>query len=404
MTDVVGVVFEPGGKVYYFDPGNMSLGKGEQVVVQTAQGNEMGQVVQPPHEVSSEEIHAPLKRVVRPADAEDLRIAAENERLKESFLQTCRELIEKHGLDMKLIDAEIAFEGGKVTFHFYADERVDFRALVAELARTLKRRIELRQIGAREEARLIGGMGPCGRKLCCCSFGVSQDPVSIRMAKEQQLPLNPSKISGLCGRLMCCLKYEQDQYVEFRKTAPRCGTRVETSAGPGTVVAHKVPKAAVAVRFEDGETADFPVVTCNCGDKPCLVVERCVAEEGPWPAEGEEALTDEGSSSGACDQPLWEQDPEARRDDLGNLEDGPADGVTDTEDEEHGKLASAEDKTHGRSAAAGPEGEGDGEKREKQAQNPDEQGGAAQSEGRNRRGRGGRSRRRRKPRPPRPKE
>ena len=399
MTDVVGVVFEPGGKVYYFDPGNMSLGKGEQVVVQTAQGNEMGQVVQPPHEVSPEEIQAPLKRVVRPADAEDLRIVAENERLKESFLQTCRELIDKHGLDMKLVDAEIAFEGGKVTFHFYADERVDFRALVAELARTLKRRIELRQIGAREEARLIGGMGPCGRKLCCCSFGVSQDPVSIRMAKEQQLPLNPTKISGLCGRLMCCLKYEQDQYVEFRKTAPRCGTRVETSAGPGTVVAHKVPKAAVAVRFEDGETVDFPVVTCNCGDKPCLVVERCQAEEGPYPDPDEDELGGEGASAG-CDQPLWQQDPEARRNDLGNLEDGPADGVTDTEDEEHGRLASAEDKTQGR-GAKGPEGEGNGQTREKQAQDPGKQGGSAQDEGRGRRGRGGRSRRRRKPRSPR---
>ncbi|HZJ03517.1 MAG TPA: hypothetical protein VFE20_07595, partial [Thermoleophilia bacterium] len=178
----------------------------------------------------------------------------------------------------------------------------------------------------------------------------------------------------------CCLKYEQDQYVEFRKTAPRCGTRVETSAGLGTVVAHKVPKAAVAVRFEDGETVDFPVVTCNCGDKPCLVVERCEVEEGPWPSEGEEALTGEGPSSDPCDQPLWQRDPDARRDDLGNLEDGPADGVTDTEDEEHGKLAS----TEGKSRPASPSS---------QAANSSDEG----ADSRSQRGRG-RSRRRRKSR------
>ncbi|GAB4242411.1 MAG: hypothetical protein Kow00129_00880 [Thermoleophilia bacterium] len=319
MTDVVGVAFNKGGKVYYFDPADLHLTKGDQVVVQTMRGTEVGEVVDPPHEVPDEEIPAPLKRVVRVAGEEDLRVLEENAAFKHSALRTCRELIEKHGLDMKLVDAEVAFGGGKITFSFFAEERVDFRALVAELARALKMRIELRQIGAREEAKLIGGLGPCGRNLCCRSFQVSQDPVSIRMAKEQQLPLTPSKISGLCGRLMCCLKYEQDQYVGFRKEVPGCGSLVETSAGEGKIVAHKVPKDAVTVRFEDGSERDFPIVNCNCGEEPCRVVERCAREEDEALVA---ALEDGSAEQDFSDQDSGEQDL-AERD---AASEGPRDG------------------------------------------------------------------------------
>lgn len=269
MPGVVGVVFHSGGKLYYFDPGDLELLRGEQVVVQTVGGTEIGEVVDPPHEVAEEDILAPLKRVVRKASARDLEMVAGNEALRSEAMATCRELIRKHGLPMKLVDAEIVFGGGKILFSFYSEERVDFRALVADLARALKMRIELRQIGAREEARMIGGLGPCGRHLCCREFNVGQDPVSIRMAKEQSLPLNPMKISGLCGRLMCCLKYEQDQYVCFRKAAPKCGTRVGTPEGEATVVGYKVPKEALTVRYEDGSLADLPINDCSCGGKPC---------------------------------------------------------------------------------------------------------------------------------------
>jgi cell fate regulator YaaT (PSP1 superfamily) len=269
VPDVVGVVFQNGGKVYYFDPGPLPLVKGEQVVVQTMRGTEIGEVVDPAHEVPEQEVVAPLKRVVRRATPQDIETVASNEDLRREALRVSRELIAQHKLDMKLVDAEIMFGGGKIVISFYAEERVDFRALVADLARVLKMRIELRQIGAREEARMVGGLGPCGRHLCCRSFNVGQDPVSIRMAKEQNLPLNPMKISGLCGRLMCCLKYEQEQYVCFRKTAPKCGTVVETEKGQATVVAYKVPKEALTVRYADGTYADVPLNSCSCGGHPC---------------------------------------------------------------------------------------------------------------------------------------
>lgn len=269
MADVVGVVFQKGGRVYYFDPDSVQLVRGDQVVVQTMRGTEVGEVVDPPHEIPDEELPAPLKRVVRRANDKDLDLIAANTALREKAIATCRELIAKHGLEMKLVDAEIAFGGGKITFSFFSEERVDFRALVADLAKALKMRIELRQIGAREEARLLGGLGPCGRHLCCTLFPGDQEPVSIRMAKEQNLPLNPMKISGLCGRLMCCLKYEQDQYVCFRKEAPSRGSRVQTDRGEGVVIGYQVPKDALTLRFEDGSVADVPIGRCRCGGAPC---------------------------------------------------------------------------------------------------------------------------------------
>lgn len=252
MPRVVGVVFRKGCKVYDFDAGMLDLKRGDPVVVETARGVEMATVAVPPHELEEEELVQPLKPVLRRATAQDLETLAIHEELRKEALVTCRNLIEKHGLDMKLVDAEVLFGGNKIVISFFAEERVDFRALVVDLAKALRMRIELRQIGVRDEARLFGGLGPCGRHLCCTLFQVDQEPVSIRMAKEQNLPLNPLKISGLCGRLMCCLKYEQEQYLEFKKAAPRRGAVVECSLGQGVVAGHNVPKEALIIKLADG--------------------------------------------------------------------------------------------------------------------------------------------------------
>ncbi len=272
MADVVGVVFHNGIKIYYFDPAGLELCRGDRVVVQTSRGSEIGQVVDPPHAVDDSEIRAQLKRVTRVATGKDLETQAADEKMRKEALATCRELIASHGLDMKLVSADIGFGGEKITISFYSDERVDFRALVADLAKTLKMRIELRQVGAREEARMVGGLGPCGRNLCCTLFPGDDDPVSIRMAKEQNLPLNPMKISGLCGRLMCCLKYEQEQYVSFRKEAPPKGTSVSTPAGDGVIVGYNVPKDAITVRYEDGSFDDIRLSGCQCREGGGLMV------------------------------------------------------------------------------------------------------------------------------------
>jgi len=278
VAEVVGVVFPGGVKVYHFDPAGLELSRGDRVVVQTSSGPEIGQVVEPPHTVDEAEIVAALKKVARVATGKDLEAQAASEDLRRQAMDTCRELIATHGLDMKLVGAEVGFGGEKITFSFFSEERVDFRGLVADLAKALKMRIELRQVGAREEARMVGGLGPCGRGLCCTMFAGDDDPVSIRMAKEQNLPLNPAKISGLCGRLMCCLKYEQDQYVSFRKEAPAKGTPVSTPAGDGVVSGYIVTKDAITVRMEDGSMTDVRLRTCQCQTDGSLLV---VPEEKP---------------------------------------------------------------------------------------------------------------------------
>ena len=278
MAEVVGVVFPGGVKVYHFDPAGLELSRGDRVVVQTSSGPEIGQVVEPPHTVDDSEVRAALKKVQRVATGKDLESLAANENLRRLAMDTCRELIATHGLDMKLVDADVGFGGEKITLSFFSEERVDFRALVADLAKTLKMRIELRQVGAREEARMVGGLGPCGRGLCCTMFPGDDNPVSIRMAKEQNLPLNPTKISGLCGRLMCCLKYEQEQYVSFRKEAPAKGTPVSTLAGEGVVSGYNVTKDAITVRLEDGSFTDVRRSACQCQEDGTLLV---VSEEKP---------------------------------------------------------------------------------------------------------------------------
>lgn len=213
MYDVVGVRFKPAGKIYYFDPGPFELNDKSFVIVETARGVEYGEVVVGKRTVSGDEVVLPLKPVIRLADAEDSNIVQENFRQAKEAMQIFREKVALHHLEMKLVDSEYTFDKNKLIFYFTAEGRVDFRELVKDLASVFRVRIELRQIGVRDEAKILGGIGPCGRLLCCSTWMGEFDPVSIRMAKDQSLSLNPSKISGLCGRLMCCLKFENDSYM-----------------------------------------------------------------------------------------------------------------------------------------------------------------------------------------------
>lgn len=212
MYSIVGVRFKPAGKIYYFEPGNFELLKGSHVIVETARGLEYGQVVVERREVSEAEVVLPLKPVLRQAREMDAETVANNELKAREAMAIFREKVLQHELDMKLVDAEFTFDRNKLIFYFTAEGRVDFRQLVKDLASVFRVRIELRQIGVRDEAKILGGIGPCGRLLCCSTWMGEFDPVSIRMAKDQSLSLNPSKISGLCGRLMCCLKFENDSY------------------------------------------------------------------------------------------------------------------------------------------------------------------------------------------------
>ncbi len=279
MADVIGVVFQDGTKTYHFDSAGLELARGDRVIVQTSKGSEIGQVVEPTHHVEDSTLPAPLKKVVRVAGAEDLEAQACSQCMRKEAMAKCRELVEAHGLDMKLVNADISFGGERITFNFYSDERVDFRALVGDLSKELNMRVELRQVGAREEARMVGGLGPCGRHLCCTLFPGDDEPVSIRMAKEQNLPLNPIKISGLCGRLMCCLKYEQEQYVRFRKEAPPRGTKVVTPAGNSVITGFNVPKESITVRMEEGGSADLRLADCEVQEDGTLVFTPPIEEE-----------------------------------------------------------------------------------------------------------------------------
>jgi len=252
MPVVAGVVFKRAGKIYYFNPGKLDLKVGDNVIVKTSRGTDFGRIVSAPNEVPESEIVAPLKRILRKATEEDLVQVAKNEDKAVQAMEICREKVKISNLPMKLIDAEYTFDGSKVIFYFIAEERVDFRKLVKDLASALSARVELRQIGVRDEARMIGGLGPCGRRLCCTTFLSDFEPVSIKMAKEQNLPLNPIKISGICGRLMCCLKYEYQVYADFRKRAPQLGKEIEFPEGKGVVVDYNVPRQKVVVELEGG--------------------------------------------------------------------------------------------------------------------------------------------------------
>lgn len=249
MVKVIGVKFRTAGKVYYFDPVEFVLNVGDHVIVETARGIEYGSVALANTEVDESEIVSPLKKIIRIATKEDTVKHEEIEKKKESALKTCEEKIRKRGLEMKLIDVEYTFDNSKVIFYFTADGRIDFRELVKDLAAVFKMRIELRQIGVRDEAKMMGGIGSCGRELCCNSYLSDFEPVSIKMAKVQNLSLNPTKISGICGRLMCCLKYENDVYLELRKGMPEVGEKIKTPEGIGKVIEANIFKESVKVRL-----------------------------------------------------------------------------------------------------------------------------------------------------------
>jgi len=257
MVKVVGVRFKKAGKVYYFDPDQFEIDVGMNVIVETARGIEFGETVIKPREVPNEEIVAPLKKVMRIAAEEDVKRAADNRRKEKEAFATCLQKIREHNLEMKLIDVEYTFDNNKILFYFTADGRVDFRELVKDLAAIFKTRIELRQIGVRDESKMMGGIGVCGRVLCCSSYLGEFQPVSIKMAKEQGLSLNPTKISGACGRLMCCLKYEQDAYESIIKRAPKTGAIVETPEGQGVVVEVYLIREIVKVKLDKGNDTDL---------------------------------------------------------------------------------------------------------------------------------------------------
>lgn len=250
MAEVVGVRFKNVGKVYYFDPDGNILKKGDQVVVETARGVECGEVAMENRTVSDDEIVQPLKKLIRSATPEDLRRVEENRKKEKSAFQVCLRKIAAHKLEMKLVDVEYTFDNSKILFYFTADGRVDFRELVKDLASVFRTRIELRQIGVRDEAKMLGGLGVCGRPFCCSTFLGGFQPVSIKMAKEQGLSLNPVKISGICGRLMCCLKYEQDGYSEMLRLVPAPNSVVMTPQGKGIVVEQDVLSGIVKVRLD----------------------------------------------------------------------------------------------------------------------------------------------------------
>lgn len=236
MIEVIGVRFKKAGKIYYFDPGDEEATTEDYVIVETARGVEFGKVELTHKTVDEEDVVLPLKRVIRIADDEDKQMVLENQDLAETAFHICTEKIAAHGLEMSLVEVEYTFDRNKIIFYFTADGRIDFRNLVKDLAAEFKTRIELRQIGVRDEAKMLGGIGPCGRMLCCSTFLGDFEPVSIKMAKDQNLSLNPAKISGLCGRLMCCLKYENDQYEEAKREMPDIGKVIHTPFGSGKVI------------------------------------------------------------------------------------------------------------------------------------------------------------------------
>ncbi len=272
MVKVIGVKFKTSGRVYYFDPLDLPIKAGNGVIVETARGMEYGEAQGDVKEVDESEIVAPLKPVVRIATEEDERMRAQNAAKESDAYAICLEKIAAHGLDMKLVDVEYTFNGSKVVFYFTADERVDFRELVKDLAYSLKTRIELRQIGVRDEAKMLGGLGPCGRLVCCKSFLDDFRPVSIKMAKEQNLSLSPTKISGLCGRLMCCLQYEQSAYEAIRSQMPKPGKEVNTIDGVGIVVENNAitERTKVRLTMEDGsiDIREYPYTHLSLPGEP----------------------------------------------------------------------------------------------------------------------------------------
>lgn len=265
---IVGIRFRPAGRIYYFDPQGQSFSTGQYVIVETTRGVEAGRVVIASKKIAESDLSDPLKPVLRLATEEELRKMLSFKSKEKEALVRCHERIKQHNLPMKLVESEYTFDGSRLTFYFTADERVDFRILVRDLAATFRTRIELRQIGARDQAKLQGGVGPCGKTLCCSSWITDFGVVSIKMAKEQGLPLNPSKISGVCGRLLCCLSYENDNYIQAKQQMPQIGAMLNTASGTGKVVSINVPQNSVEVMLESGVTIQVPVSTNETTEKP----------------------------------------------------------------------------------------------------------------------------------------
>ncbi|MEE1056578.1 MAG: stage 0 sporulation family protein [Acutalibacteraceae bacterium] len=255
MTEVIGVRFKEVGKIYYFDPDSTPLKVGDYVIVETARGIECGQVAMANRNIDDKDIVHPLKKMLRKANDEDLTILKENKKKEKQAFEVCEQKIAQHGLNMKLVDVEYTLDNNKILFYFTADGRVDFRSLVKDLASVFRTRIELRQIGVRDEAKMLGGIGVCGRPFCCSSFLGEFQPVSIKMAKEQGLSLSPVKISGTCGRLMCCLKYEQEAYTDLLKKTPKVGAIVNTPDGKGIVVEQNLLTGVLKVSLDKAQNA-----------------------------------------------------------------------------------------------------------------------------------------------------
>ena len=296
MPNIVGVRFKRAGKVYYFDPGSTDLKVYDYVVVQTARGMELGQVTISPKQVLAAEITAELKPIVRKATEEDIKRAQDFASKEDYALAECGKIIQKSNLPMKLVIAEYNLDGSRLTFYFTADERVDFRELVRELTAFFKTRIELRQIGPRDQAKMIGGMGRCGRMLCCSSHLTEFNPVSIKMAKEQDLPLDPMKISGVCGRLQCCLAYESSMYHDIKAQMPKKGQQVSTPSGNGLVTGVYPLKDSVTVELEGQTSVEFPVSQIKIISESINALQQKTAQD-----KNEEKVSDIAQSEGVGD-------------------------------------------------------------------------------------------------------
>ena len=328
MTEVISVRFREGGKVYYFDPGAHRFATGDPVVVETARGLELGRCSIGNHAVDDNAVVQPLKPIVRPATADDLRVEEINRKREAEAFGICEEKIAKHGLEMKLVKVECSFEGNKILFYFTADGRVDFRELVKDLAGVFRTRIELRQIGVRDEAKLLGGIGICGQPYCCSRFLCDFQPVSTKMAKTQNLSLNPTKISGCCGRLMCCLRYEQEAYEDLLTHVPRTGCFVETEEGYGNVVSVNLLRQNVKVKldgtgeavihsFDVEDIAEVPGGRPPEGESPVHVLQKREKTPKEKLTEDEWTLPALFSDSPAPEAPAQEE-PEKPRQGNGN--------------------------------------------------------------------------------------
>lgn len=281
MPTVVGVKFPRATTTLYFDPAGTTPEAGDHVIVETERGTEIGRVAEAPYEVETADLPAPLKPLKRVADESDLARANELHEKEREAKPVFRQLINERKLDMKPVDVEFLFDGDKIVFYFSAEERVDFRDLVRDLASRYHARIDMRQVGVRDEARIVGGIGHCGEELCCSRCGGDFQPVSIRMAKEQDLPLNPLKISGLCGRLMCCLRYEYDAYKDYKSRAPKRGAMISMPQGEAKVVDLNTPKETVTLRGEDGKNITVPLAKMDCKSGagcPCMVKREALEE------------------------------------------------------------------------------------------------------------------------------